>query len=154
MGFALDMFIFFLQGLSMSFAVTHALVKSWQEINLIFNVKRLSLMSLDKVCVYSVLEELCVYHLGSTAESSLWNNHAQNFKWISAQLLLRFHLSQHWTFPLLPSQTTWRTQPNMRHWCPTTKSFVFLDELGLVSNNIPWTQSCLGQVCYFISWTE
>lgn len=71
MGFALDMFIFFLQGLSMSFAVTHALVKSWQEINLIFSVKRLSLMSLDKVCVYSVLEELCVYHLGSTAESSL-----------------------------------------------------------------------------------
>jgi len=71
MGFALDMFIFFLQGLSMSFAVTHALVKSWQEINLIFNVKQLSLMSLDKVCVYSVLAELCMYHLGSTAESSL-----------------------------------------------------------------------------------
>lgn len=64
MGFALDMFIFFLQGLSMSFAVTRALVKSWQEINLIFNVKQLSLMSVDTVCVYSLLEELCMYHLG------------------------------------------------------------------------------------------
>lgn len=70
MAFALDMFIFFLQGLSMSFAVTHALVKSWQEINLIFNVKQPSLMSPDKVCVHAVLQELWMFHLGSTAQSS------------------------------------------------------------------------------------
>lgn len=95
MAFALDMFIFFLQGLSMSFAVTHALVKSWQEINLISNVKQLSLMSPDKVCV---LQELWMHHLGSTAQSSRGKPRAQDFQQISAELLLLPQLLQKWTF--------------------------------------------------------
>lgn len=98
MAFALDMFIFFLQGLSMSFAVTHALVKSWQEINLISNVKQLSLMSPDKVCVHPVLQELWMYHLGSTAHGSLGKPPAQYFKEISVELSLLPQLLQKWTF--------------------------------------------------------